>query len=256
MKHTRLLPLLLAAVLLPIHTMAVSAAETIITPPCETTLYYSVGTLEVHFDRHYNGATFSVYRSQPEGEFLYYTHDVCLTEQAVLQCELIEGDYKLEIIVPSADGKEYIAFAPISFTIQDPDMDETQSFDRTAVSVTLACDAALDSNTLVTEEPVISDRVVRSSVGFTMARREFMVGDMSGEGDVNASDAARILIDAALVGSGGDSEFTALQRVEADLNGDGYVNASDAAIVLQYSASHAAGNFFGDALEYIIDKMN
>lgn len=256
MRHSRLLPLLLSAALLPLHTVTASASEIIITPPCETTLYYSVGTLEIHFNRHYNGATLSVYRAQPEGEFLYYTHSISLTDQAVLQCELIEGDYKLEIIAPSADGKEYTAFAPIHFTIQDPDMDETQSFDKTAVNVTLACDASLDSNTLVTEEPVLSDRIIYSSAKFTMARREFIAGDISGEGTVNASDAARILIDAALVGSGSDSTFTALQHVEADLNGDGHVNAVDAAIVLQYAAAHAAGNFSGDALEYLIGKID
>lgn len=255
MRHIRLLSLLCAITLFPWYTMTVSAKETVITPPCETTLYYSVGTLEVHFDRHYNGATFSVYRSQPEGEFLYYTHDVCLTDQAVLQCELIEGDYKLEIIVPSADGKEYTAFAPINFTIQDPDMDETQSFDRTAVSLTLTCDASLENNMLVTEETVLTDRVIHTSANFTMARRAFVAGDISGEGNVNASDAARILIDAALVGAGGDSTLTALQRVESDLNGDGYVNAVDAAIVLQYAADHAAGNFYDDALAYVLNKL-
>ncbi len=254
MRHPRLLSLLLTAMLLPIHTMTVSAAETIITPPCETTLYYSVGTLKVHFDRNYNGATLSVYRVQPEGEFLYYTHDVRLTDQAVLQCELIEGDYKLEIIVPSADGKEYHSFAPISFTIQDPDMDKTQSFDQTTVSLTLACDASLDSNMLTESKPVLTDRVIHSSAKFTMARREFIAGDMSGEGNVNASDAALILIDAALVGSGGDSAFTALQHAEADLNNDGYTNAVDAAIVLQYAANHAAGNFSEDALAYAMAR--
>lgn len=67
-------------------------------------------------------------------------------------------------------------------------------------------------------------------------------GDVSGDGAVNASDAAQILIAAASLGAGKDSGLTAEQKAAADVNGDGAINASDAAIVLMYAAAVGGGN--------------
>lgn len=66
-------------------------------------------------------------------------------------------------------------------------------------------------------------------------------GDVNGDGLVNASDAARILIAAALLGASETSGLTEAQEKAADVDGDGLVNSSDAALVLMYAAYVGAG---------------
>lgn len=66
-------------------------------------------------------------------------------------------------------------------------------------------------------------------------------GSINDEPEINASDAAAILVVSAKIGGGSDSGQTAVQREAADVNGDGSVNATDAAIILQYAAAAGAG---------------
>ena len=77
------------------------------------------------------------------------------------------------------------------------------------------------------------------------------LGDVNGDDIVNASDAAQVLIAAAVTGSGGASPLTQEQQTLADVNGDGAVNASDSAIIMQYSAACGAGSFSGTITEYL-----
>ena len=66
-------------------------------------------------------------------------------------------------------------------------------------------------------------------------------GDLSGDGNVAADDAASVLIDAAQVGAGMISYLTPAQLKAADVNADGDVNAADASMILQTSAENGAG---------------
>ena len=77
---------------------------------------------------------------------------------------------------------------------------------------------------------------VRIPSGFSI-----LLGDVNDSKDVNASDAARVLIAAATIGAGGSSPLTTTQTVAADVNGDRTVNASDAAVILVYAAAVGAG---------------
>ena len=56
-----------------------------------------------------------------------------------LQFLLKEGDYCLAAEIPSAESVGKVVFE-LPFTIDDPDMDETQSFDRTEMYILLNCD--------------------------------------------------------------------------------------------------------------------
>lgn len=77
-------------------------------------------------------------------------------------------------------------------------------------------------------------------------------GDVNMDGTVNASDAAVILYNAALMGAyGGNTYLNFSQEASADVNGDGICNASDAAIVLQYAAAIGANAFEGDLQAYL-----
>ena len=71
---------------------------------------------------------------------------------------------------------------------------------------------------------------------------EFELGDVNGDGSINASDAAEILREAALIGAGYEGEFTEKQSVVADVNSDGAVNAVDASVILIYATMIGAGN--------------
>lgn len=69
----------------------------------------------------------------------------------------------------------------------------------------------------------------------------FLLGDLNGDTIVNASDAAQILIAAAVIGAGQDSGLTEAQKNAADVNHDSSINASDAAVILIYAAAIGAG---------------
>lgn len=67
------------------------------------------------------------------------------------------------------------------------------------------------------------------------------LGDINGNGAVDAADAARILMAAAAMGSGADSGFTDAQKANADLNNDGIFDSIDASLILQYAAYTGSG---------------
>lgn len=73
------------------------------------------------------------------------------------------------------------------------------------------------------------------------------LGDVNGDGTVDASDAAEILKEAALIGVGNSGTFSSEQRTAADVNNDDETDASDAAAILSYAA--ASGTGYGGKLE-------
>ena len=69
---------------------------------------------------------------------------------------------------------------------------------------------------------------------------DVVLGDVDGNGVVNANDAARILTAAARIGAKRDSGLAGQAVYAADVNGSGSINAIDAASVLRYAASVGA----------------
>jgi hypothetical protein len=70
---------------------------------------------------------------------------------------------------------------------------------------------------------------------------ELELGDINGDNNINANDAAQVLVVAAQIGAGYSDILTDAQKKAADINGDGKINAEDAAIILQYAAAVGAG---------------
>ena len=68
------------------------------------------------------------------------------------------------------------------------------------------------------------------------------IGDVTGDGVINAKDANIVLIAAARLGTNQSSELTEAQIKAADVNGDGAINAKDAAVILRYAAFVGTGN--------------
>lgn len=65
------------------------------------------------------------------------------------------------------------------------------------------------------------------------------LGDVDGNGTINAVDASRVLTEYAAVATGSPSSFTYYQRLTGDYNEDGVINAVDASLILTEYAKQA-----------------
>ena len=70
----------------------------------------------------------------------------------------------------------------------------------------------------------------------------YMIGDVNGDGTVDATDASAVLAAYASISSGHESPLYSYQESAADLNGDCLVDAIDASLILSYYACVSAGD--------------
>ncbi len=236
----------LAASLLLLLPQPVSAETAVITPPCETTLYYSIGTVQLTLNNALSYSNIEIYRIQEEGEFRYYSYDCGLIEDTCLEFSLIEGDYILYLTTPSDldAGTDIYEF---NFTIEDPDLDSDLSFDSMLYRISLTCDPDSNLSSVTFSE---AGRIRYADAVWTLPRQSFVHGDLYEDGEINANDATLLLLESAALGAGNPQSLTSLQIAEADVNMDGSMNASDATVILMYAASHSAGNFPGTLTEF------
>lgn len=75
----------------------------------------------------------------------------------------------------------------------------------------------------------------------TSSGTERELGDINGDGEINAEDAALLLAESARTGAGEAGLFNDKQNTAADINGDGEINAADAAAILAYAAAIGSG---------------
>lgn len=85
------------------------------------------------------------------------------------------------------------------------------------------------------------DGVIDETLSAAVTENTLDPGDLNSDGEVNASDAAMILVAAAAVGTGADSGLAAVQEDAADIDHDGAFNAVDAAEILCYAAAVGSG---------------
>ena len=78
-----------------------------------------------------------------------------------------------------------------------------------------------------------------------------LYGDTDSNEKVDAADAAKILMDAASVGSGNTTALTEMQYMAADIDANFNVNASDAAAILCYAAAVGTGQEFVDIKDFV-----
>jgi hypothetical protein len=90
---------------------------------------------------------------------------------------------------------------------------------------------------------------------FALDKNSLPSGDLNSDGKANASDASKILVAAARLGSGSSSGLSSSQTAAADANLDGTINASDAAMILVYAAKAGAGAFSGSFTSYLNSPM-
>lgn len=109
--------------------------------------------------------------------------------------------------------------------------------------------SATTTTTTTTMPITTTDSTTTSSTVLT--KEALALGDVNGDDNIDASDAAEILVEAARRGAGYESEFTDAQITAADVNEDGAIDASDAAVVLVYAATVGAGSFTGTLRDFL-----
>ena len=67
------------------------------------------------------------------------------------------------------------------------------------------------------------------------------LGDINGDGAINALDASSVLVEYSSVATGKNSTFNVVQKGAADVNKDGAIDALDASVILSYYAYTATG---------------
>lgn len=78
------------------------------------------------------------------------------------------------------------------------------------------------------------------SLGETPSK-ELAIGDIDGNGNIDATDASLILAEYSVLSTSGTGTFTEAMNKSADVNGDGMIDAVDASIILVYYAYTSTG---------------
>lgn len=125
----------------------------------------------------------------------------------------------------------------------------TTATTSTTTIPTTSSSATTNATTTTTMLPTTTASTTTSSTVST--QESLALGDVNGDGNIDASDAAEILVEAARRGAGYESEFTDAQITAADVNEDGAIDASDAAVVLVYAATVGAGSFTGTLRDFL-----
>lgn len=118
---------------------------------------------------------------------------------------------------------------------------------------------SLDGNTLSFTYNGENDTLVMHegdyiNINFERAS-EAELGDLNGDGKIDAKDASMILVEYSKASTGAESEFTESQKLAGEVNGDGKIDAKDASAVLAYYAlvSTATGDV-PTLKEFVADK--
>ncbi len=83
------------------------------------------------------------------------------------------------------------------------------------------------------------------------------LGDVNGDGKVNAVDASQVLAEYALHSTNAPETFDESQKKAADVNGDGKINAFDASMILAYYAYKATNHDTAVPIkEFIAKELN
>ncbi|MBR3629837.1 MAG: hypothetical protein IKN55_05105 [Oscillospiraceae bacterium] len=145
----------------------------------------------------------------------------------------------------SADSKELTLYPTSTGTVK---IDGTEVASGDSVKIPLEGKGTKDVTIEVTQEgltPTSYTLSVRTLPSYDdpQTTDDYTLGDVNADGNINASDAALVLIDAAQAGASDDgaSKLTATQQKAADINKNGEITASDAAFILIFSAAYNAG---------------
>lgn len=88
-------------------------------------------------------------------------------------------------------------------------------------------------------------RLTAADISEGLGKLSIIMGDINGDGTVDAGDASAILKEYAALSIGVDSTFTQQQTIAADMNADGKIDSSDASLILMYYSAISTGERVG-----------
>ncbi len=135
---------------------------------------------------------------------------------------------------PSYDETQTVTLYPIGTGTIYIDGVEVPSGD--AITIEIGSEGITNTKLLVEEDGVTAEYTIRFQ-----DMSALLLGDVNGDGNVNAADASLVLIAAAQVSAGYESPLTESEIEAADVTRDGNYNAVDASWILQYAAYRATG---------------
>lgn len=160
---------------------------------------------------------------------------------ASLSFEILkEGTHQIKIALPEG-GALNSKFESVTLTAGNGTIGTSVD---TAVTTTIPSETTTISEIMTTETTTTETMTTETTPAATTTiptETKTELGDLNGDGEVNAVDAADLLIAAALIGAGESSGLTDEQKIAADVDGNEELNAVDASIILQYAAACGAG---------------
>lgn len=116
-----------------------------------------------------------------------------------------------------------------------------ESTSTTAKSVTTTAESTTSGET--TNSTTTASTTTESATTTTEISTQPVVefGDPTGDGKIDAKDASFVLVEYAILSTGGESELTEEQKNAADVNKDGKTDSKDASAILTYYAYISTG---------------
>ncbi|MCM1132325.1 MAG: dockerin type I domain-containing protein [Ruminococcus flavefaciens] len=140
-----------------------------------------------------------------------------------LSVEITGGDYKItssaftdELTVPDVNDNpdSYIEYV-YNFTVDDKESEN--------------------------DWDIVSQNITTKNIAVHL--NGITLGDIDGNGVVDASDASKVLGEYSRLSTGAEALFSSRQSIQADVNRDGVINSKDASrILLYYSVNSTGGN--------------
>ncbi len=137
------------------------------------------------------------------------------------------------ILAEYLSGKE---LDKLTFSDIEPGKSAVQKVDLTKLPETSGDDITVRGKDTNASDIVLFDvlKGIESTGSFTL-------GDVNGDGQINSSDATKVLQEYAALSTGKESILTDEQKKAADVNSDGQINSNDASAILVYYSKASTG---------------
>lgn len=146
--------------------------------------------------------------------------------------ELDYRNYKFSVVIRGGDYG--ISSEPIIDEITVPDVnDNPDSYVEYIYNFTI------DGEKSDNEWDIVSHKGTEKNIAVHL--NNITLGDIDGDGIVNASDASAVLREYSVVLTGGESDFNSRQKLQADVNHDGSIDSKDASRILAYYSVNSTG---------------
>lgn len=146
-----------------------------------------------------------------------------------------ETDYRNYRLSIEITGGEYnITSSAFIDDITVPDVnDNPDSYVEYIYNVTI------DGEESENEWDIVSQKDTEKNIAVHL--NSITLGDIDGNGIVDATDASAVLAEYSLLSTGKNAKFSSRQKLQADVNHDGIIDASDASKILAYYSKNSTG---------------